>query len=83
MSETVPSGGENVGRILKNGQEGMKENDEMASMSYILETGLIGIDVPCWNEMRNKLDFFFSSCCISKLNWIINLILKFPEKEIS
>ena len=45
------------------------------------ETGLIGIDVFCWNEMGIKVNNFpSSSCCVFKLHWTTNLIFIFLGK---
>lgn len=51
-----------IDKTVKSGEEGMRRNDEMANMGYVQETGLIGIDVPYWNEVGNKIDSFISSC---------------------
>lgn len=43
------------------------------------------IDVPCWKEMGIKwtLSFLLCSHHVSELRWMISLIVKLSEKEIS
>ena len=54
---------------------------EWEAQGIFKETGLIGIDVFCWNEMGIKVNNFpSSSCCVFTLHWTTNLIFIFLGK---